>query len=59
MAAAKEKEAKKGASKGAGSLYQTSPSFSRKNQLCPKCNVFMANHKDRKSCGKCGHTEKA
>lgn len=26
---------------------------------CPKCGpgVFMANHKDRKTCGKCGYTE--
>jgi len=26
---------------------------------CPKCGsgVFMAEHKDRTSCGKCGYTE--
>lgn len=25
---------------------------------CPRCQgVFMANHKDRKSCGSCGYTE--
>ncbi len=31
----------------------------RKNPTCPKCGdgVFMAVHKDRKSCGKCGFTE--
>jgi small subunit ribosomal protein S27Ae len=29
----------------------------RKN--CPKCGdgVFLADHKDRLSCGKCGYTE--
>lgn len=32
----------------------------RKNKTCPKCGpgVFMAQHKDRMSCGKCGYTEK-
>jgi len=27
--------------------------------VCPKCGpgVFMATHKDRVSCGKCGYTE--
>ena len=32
----------------------------RKNKFCPKCGpgVFMANHKDRFSCGKCGYFEK-
>ncbi len=31
----------------------------RKNRYCPRCGpgVFMANHKDRWSCGKCGYTE--
>ena len=28
----------------------------RKNETCPKCGpgVFMANHSNRKSCGRCG-----
>ncbi|MCC7574319.1 30S ribosomal protein S27ae [Candidatus Woesearchaeota archaeon] len=32
----------------------------RKNKFCPKCGpgTFMANHKDRSSCGKCGYMEK-
>jgi ubiquitin-small subunit ribosomal protein S27Ae len=32
----------------------------RKNRFCPKCGpgVFMATHKDRKTCGKCGYSEK-
>ena len=31
----------------------------RKNQFCPKCGegIFLAAHKDRKSCGKCNYTE--
>jgi small subunit ribosomal protein S27Ae len=30
-----------------------------KNSFCPKCGpgVFMAEHKNRKTCGKCGYTE--
>lgn len=32
----------------------------RKNVVCPKCGpgIFMASHKDRICCGKCGYTEK-
>ncbi len=31
----------------------------RKNKFCPRCGpgVFMAEHKDRWSCGRCGYTE--
>jgi small subunit ribosomal protein S27Ae len=31
----------------------------RKREPCPKCGpgVFLAQHKDRVSCGKCGYTE--
>lgn len=34
--------------------------LTRKNRSCPKCGngVFMANHKDRFTCGKCGYMEK-
>ena len=30
-----------------------------KKPTCPKCGagVYMATHKDRVSCGKCGYTE--
>lgn len=29
-----------------------------KNKVCPKCGngVFLAEHKDRFSCGRCGYT---
>ena len=31
----------------------------RVRQSCPKCGegVFLAEHKDRSSCGRCGYTE--
>jgi small subunit ribosomal protein S27Ae len=31
----------------------------RKRRNCPKCGpgVFLAEHKDRNTCGKCGYTE--
>lgn len=32
--------------------------LTRKSKFCPRCQgVFLANHKDRKSCGSCGYTE--
>ena len=35
--------------------------LARKTTSCPKCGpgVFLAKHKDRKSCGRCGYTEMA
>ncbi len=40
-------------------LYDTSSGLKRKNKFCPKCGVsfFLANHKDRLTCGKCGYME--
>lgn len=40
-------------------LYDASSGLKRKNKSCPKCGkgVFMAQHKDRITCGKCGYTE--
>ncbi|MBP1909955.1 30S ribosomal protein S27ae [Methanolobus bombayensis] len=34
-------------------------SIERTHQSCPRCGegVFLAEHKDRRSCGKCGYTE--
>jgi small subunit ribosomal protein S27Ae len=31
----------------------------RKNPLCPRCGpgTFMADHRDRFTCGKCGYTK--
>jgi ubiquitin-small subunit ribosomal protein S27Ae len=33
--------------------------LTRKTSCCPKCGpgVFLAKHKDRLNCGKCGYTE--
>lgn len=33
----------------------------RARRACPKCGpgVFLANHEDRISCGRCGYTEMA
>ena len=36
----------------------TGNTIKRKNKTCPKCSVFMASHKDRWTCGKCGYMEK-
>jgi small subunit ribosomal protein S27Ae len=35
--------------------------LTRKNKVCPKCGpgTFMAPHKNRAACGRCGYTEKA
>ncbi|MGV8162738.1 MAG: 30S ribosomal protein S27ae [Candidatus Nanoarchaeia archaeon] len=43
------------------SLYDLSSGVAkRKNKSCPKCGagVFLADHKDRITCGKCGYMEK-
>lgn len=52
---------KKKASRKLHKAYNVSgDSLTRKNKTCPKCGsgVFMAEHKDRHSCGKCGFMEK-
>jgi len=43
-----------------GSFYSvTDEKLSRSKRFCPKCGpgVFMAEHKDRVTCGKCSFTE--
>jgi ubiquitin-small subunit ribosomal protein S27Ae len=43
-----------------GSYYQLSgESVKSKKPVCPKCGngVFLAEHSNRMSCGKCGYTE--
>ncbi|WP_400209113.1 30S ribosomal protein S27ae [Candidatus Methanomassiliicoccus intestinalis] len=52
-AAPKEASAKK-------NYYSVSgDKLERVKRSCPKCGpgVFLAEHKDRSSCGKCGYTE--
>ncbi|HZD34970.1 MAG TPA: 30S ribosomal protein S27ae [Nitrososphaeraceae archaeon] len=47
----------------AGSVYKfykiDGDKLTRNKRDCPRCGkgVFMAEHKDRLSCGKCGFTE--
>ncbi len=56
---AKKGEAEKKTSKK-WKIYQVSDSgVKRGRKSCPKCGegVFLAQHKDRLSCGKCGYTE--
>jgi len=43
-----------------GKLYQVSgDKIERKNKFCTKCGpgYFLAKHKDRETCGKCGYSE--
>jgi small subunit ribosomal protein S27Ae len=60
----KPKAAPKGAEKKVQKKYEryevSGDTLKRKNKTCPKCGpgIFMANHKDRWGCGKCGYMEK-
>ena len=42
------------------SKYIAGDTLERKGKFCPKCGpgIFMAEHKDRYSCGKCAYSEK-
>jgi len=53
-------EKKKPSTKKSSCYTVNGDKLERKNQFCPKCGpgVFLAIHKDRKSCGKCGYMEK-
>jgi len=53
-------EAKKEKKQNKSKQYEISgDSVKRKAKFCPKCGpgVFMAEHKDRSTCGRCGYTE--
>jgi small subunit ribosomal protein S27Ae len=56
----KKEKVKKPASKVSDVFEVSGETLKRKNKACPKCGpgTFMANHKDRITCGKCGYTEK-
>lgn len=45
--------------KGRWELYDVSGGLKRKGKFCPKCGqgTFMAQHKNRYTCGKCNYTE--
>ena len=56
----KEKTAKKKKPFNRYKMYSISgDKLDRKNKACPKCgnNSYLANHKDRLVCGKCGYLE--
>jgi len=52
---------KKGPVRKSAAYEVSGEKISRKKPVCPKCGpgVFMATHADRRSCGKCGYTEKS
>ena len=54
------KAPKKKPGRKAHKAYDLSSGFKRKNKSCPKCGAgtFMADHKDRWTCGKCNFMEK-
>lgn len=56
---AKDKKEKSKKRQNTVKIYALYDKGTRKNQTCPKCGpgVFLANHKDRLSCGKCGYME--
>lgn len=52
---------KSGPGKSRANLYTVEgESLKREGKFCPKCGpgIFMASHKDRVTCGKCGYMEK-
>lgn len=60
MADKKAAPAKKPASKKSACYEINGDSLKRKNKNCPKCGpgIFLAAHKNRVQCGKCGYMEK-
>lgn len=67
MAGEKDSKARPSSAKGGKKSYKVSNAYqisggsiTKKNKTCPKCGpgVFMADHKDRWTCGKCKYTEK-
>ena len=55
-----KRQRKKREKKKKGSYFKISgDKVSREKRFCPKCGagVFMADHQDRYSCGKCSYTE--
>ncbi|MBT3304507.1 30S ribosomal protein S27ae [Candidatus Woesearchaeota archaeon] len=60
MADDKQPVVKKGNPSKRWEKYEAGEPLKRKNPFCPKCGpgIFLANHKDRKTCGSCGYMEK-
>jgi ubiquitin-small subunit ribosomal protein S27Ae len=57
---AKPKRKVKKTSKVSKNYQVTGGEAKRKNKFCPKCGpgVFLAQHKNRLTCGKCHYMEK-
>jgi ubiquitin-small subunit ribosomal protein S27Ae len=57
---AKRKRKTKRTSKVSKNYEAKGDSLKRKNKFCPKCGpgVFLAQHKNRITCGKCHYMEK-
>ena len=56
-----KKETKKKPAYKISKIYEKSgDGVKRKNKYCPKCGkgVFLAEHKNRLTCGKCNYMEK-
>ena len=56
----KKKEQKKTKRISKSSFYKVNDGkLEKTHKTCPKCGagVFLAEHKDRYTCGKCGYTE--
>lgn len=54
------KKGRKGSSQKISALYKIDGGkASRLRRICSRCGkgVYMADHKDRRTCGKCGLTE--
>lgn len=53
-------EGRKDTKRKPSQLYKSYDGAKSKNKFCPKCGsgVFMAQHKDRMTCGKCHYMEK-
>lgn len=54
------KKGRKGSSQKISALYKVDGGkVSRRRRVCSRCGkgVYMAVHKDRRTCGKCGLTE--
>jgi small subunit ribosomal protein S27Ae len=55
-----ETKAAKKATSGRWTKYELAgTTLKRKGKFCPKCGagMFLAEHKDRVTCGNCGYTE--
>jgi len=52
-------KAKAPAKKAEKKIYELYDNGKKKNKFCSKCGVgvFMAEHANRRTCGKCGYTE--